>query len=90
MWPGPEMATALIKAFHIELRDLYDLTATRVVPSLSIEEHLALFPFNVGVCRDIGKLKTLQTHPFDPFLALPVLLCVPCARHSRRNFGQIE
>jgi len=41
MWPGPEMAAALTKAFQIELRDLYDLTPTRIVPSLSIEERLA-------------------------------------------------
>ena len=42
MWPGPEMASALTKAFQIELRDLYDLTPTRIIPSLSIEERLAI------------------------------------------------
>lgn len=42
MWPGPEMASALTKAFHIDLRDLYDLTPTRIIPSLSIEERLAV------------------------------------------------
>jgi transcriptional regulator with XRE-family HTH domain len=42
MWPGPEMASALTKAFHVELRDLYDLTPTRIIPSLSIEERLAV------------------------------------------------
>jgi transcriptional regulator with XRE-family HTH domain len=42
MWPGPETASALAKAFHIELRDLYDLTPNRVIPSLSIEERLAI------------------------------------------------
>jgi transcriptional regulator with XRE-family HTH domain len=41
MWPGPEVASALARAFHIELRDLYDLTPTRIIPSLSIEERLA-------------------------------------------------
>jgi transcriptional regulator with XRE-family HTH domain len=41
MWPGPEVALALTKAFHIELGDLYDLTPTRIIPSLSIEERLA-------------------------------------------------
>ncbi len=42
VWHGPEMASALTKAFHIELRDLYDLTPTQVIPSLSIEERLAI------------------------------------------------
>lgn len=42
MWPGPEMASALTKAFHIELRDLYDITPTRTIPSISIEERLAM------------------------------------------------
>jgi transcriptional regulator with XRE-family HTH domain len=41
MWPGPEIATALTKAFHIALHDLYDLTPARIIPSLSIEERLA-------------------------------------------------
>jgi transcriptional regulator with XRE-family HTH domain len=42
MWPGPKMASALTEAFHIELRDLFDLTPTRLIPSLSIEEQLAI------------------------------------------------
>jgi transcriptional regulator with XRE-family HTH domain len=42
MWPGPEVALALTEAFHIDLRDLYDLTPTRLIPSISIEERLAI------------------------------------------------
>ena len=41
MWPGPEAASALSKAFKIELRDLYDLTSTRIIPRLSIEERIS-------------------------------------------------
>jgi len=32
MWPRPEIASALTKALHIELRDLYDFTPTRLSP----------------------------------------------------------
>ena len=41
IWPGPEAADALAKAFNIELRDLYDFTPTRIIPRISIEERLA-------------------------------------------------
>jgi transcriptional regulator with XRE-family HTH domain len=42
MWPSPEMASALMKAFGIELRDLYDLTSTRIIPRISIEQRLEI------------------------------------------------
>lgn len=42
VWPSQEMASALKTAFKIELRDLYDLTPTRFVPRVSIEERLAI------------------------------------------------
>jgi transcriptional regulator with XRE-family HTH domain len=39
-WPGPEMASKLMKAFGIDLRDLYDFTSTRVIPRIPIEERV--------------------------------------------------
>jgi len=41
-WPGPEMTQSLVKAFGIEIRDLYDFTPTRFVPKLPIEEVLSV------------------------------------------------
>jgi transcriptional regulator with XRE-family HTH domain len=42
VWPGPEMAFELMKAFGIELRDLYDFTSTRVIPRISIEQRVEI------------------------------------------------
>jgi transcriptional regulator with XRE-family HTH domain len=42
MWPSPEMASALMKAFNIEFRDLYDLTPNRIIPRISIEQRLEI------------------------------------------------
>jgi transcriptional regulator with XRE-family HTH domain len=50
MWPRPEIASALTKAFQIELRDLYDFTPTRIIPSLSLDEDW-LSAFNAIVPR---------------------------------------
>lgn len=42
MWPSPEIASALMKAFNIELRDLYDFTPNRLIPRISIEQRLTI------------------------------------------------
>lgn len=42
VWPSPEMASALKAAFGVELHDLYDLTPTRIIPRVSIEQRLEI------------------------------------------------
>jgi transcriptional regulator with XRE-family HTH domain len=42
VWPSPEMAFSLKKAFGVELHDLYDLTPTRTIPRVSIEQRLEI------------------------------------------------
>ena len=41
-WPNPEMASALMKAFNVDLGDLYDLTPNRTIPRISIEQRLTI------------------------------------------------